>query len=62
MGMDVHKGVDEAVKALVDSKRRLDKAAASLLADAAWEPLKYKHVAEWIDGCKHYCLGNLTWR
>lgn len=40
----------------------MDKAAESLCAkyqDA--DPALQMHVRQFIDGCKYYCTGNLTW-
>lgn len=61
-GISAQNAVNEAVVALEASKARLDVAADSLRESASREPLKYKHVSEWIDGCQSYCLGNLVWR
>lgn len=61
-GISAQNAVNEAIVALKASKARFDVAAGSLRESASREPLKYKHVAEWIEGCQSYCLGNLVWR
>ena len=61
-GMDVQDAINRAVDSFKASKDRFDQAADSLLSDAQKKPLKFKHVAEFIEGCQYYCLGNLAWR
>lgn len=60
--MDVQDAINRAVDSFKASKDRFDQAADSLLSAAQKEPLKFKHVAEFIEGCQYYCLGNLAWR
>ncbi|KAF1913064.1 isoprenoid synthase domain-containing protein [Ampelomyces quisqualis] len=60
-GMSVQNAVNEAVRALEASKSRFDKAAQSLSVAAQQDPLKYKHVSEWVEGCQSLCMGNLVW-
>jgi hypothetical protein len=60
--MSVQSAVNEAVRALEASKTRFDEAASNLFVFAQQEPLKYKHVLEWVEGCQSLCIGNLVWR
>jgi len=61
-GLSVQEAVDSALATLKASKKRFDAAADSLRRSAQREPVKYKHVSEWIEGCQYYCLGNTSWR
>jgi hypothetical protein len=60
--MSAQDAVDETVETLKASVNRFDVAAIGLRTSAQEEPLKYEHVAEWIEGCENYCMGNLVWR
>lgn len=60
--MSAQEGVNKAVEAFAAAKQRFDDAAESLLSDAENEPIKYKHVADFIETCQYYSLGNLAWR
>jgi hypothetical protein len=60
--MSVQKAVNEAVKALKASKVRFDETARSLSMAAQQEPVKYKHVSEWIEGRQSLRMGNLVWK
>jgi hypothetical protein len=61
-GLSVQEAADEAVAAIRVSKNRFDAAADSLLASAQREPVKYRKITEWIEGCQSFCMGNLAWR
>jgi hypothetical protein len=61
-GMSAQGAVDEAIVQLRASKDRFDVAANALRSDAKEDPIKYKHVPEWIDACQSLCTGNVHWR
>jgi hypothetical protein len=61
-GMSVQSAVDETIVQLKASKDRFDQAANVLFREAKEDPVKYKHVPEWIEGCQTLCTGNLQWR
>jgi hypothetical protein len=61
-GMSAQSAVNKAIAQLKASKNRFDVAARALHASAQQDPIKYKHVIEWIAGCQRLCTGNVTWR
>jgi hypothetical protein len=61
-GMSAQSAVDEATVQLKASKHRFDVAADALRSDAKRDPVKYKYVSEWIEGCQSLCTGNVQWR
>jgi hypothetical protein len=61
-GMSAQSAVDGAISQLKASRDRFDVAANALRSNAKENPIKYKHVPEWIDGCQTLCTGNIRWR
>jgi hypothetical protein len=61
-GMSVQSAVNEAIAQLKASRERFDIAANALRVSAHQEPIEYKHIPEWIDGCQNLCMGNIQWR
>jgi hypothetical protein len=59
---DIQKAVDEVVTFVAVEIVNMDKAAASLFEsyEAADEGMR-RQVKDFVDGCKHYTTGNLTW-
>jgi hypothetical protein len=61
-GMSAQSAVNEAIAQLKASRERFDIAAGALRFSAHQEPIEYKHISEWIDGCQSLCMGNIQWR
>lgn len=59
---DIQKAVDEVVTFIAAEINNLDTAAASLYQRYEMEDEELKRqVNDFVDGCKHYATGNLTW-
>ena len=61
-GHTVQSAMHETIHALKESKAKFDAAASGLGAIAEDDPIRWKDVVDWIDGCRMLCIGNLTWR
>ncbi|TAQ83097.1 hypothetical protein B7494_g8579 [Chlorociboria aeruginascens] len=61
-GVDVEVAIQEAVRQLEESKRRLDEAAVELEAEnRSQSPLVQDNVRRFIRVCQTNCTGNLIW-
>lgn len=60
--MDLQTAVDTATVSLRQSKNLFERAADRLLSSFENKQTADTSLVDWIEGCKHNCVGNLSWR